>query len=185
MLMLALSLAHGSTPLFNQTLLVVADINNGALQSSGPPPHTGQGLPISKLSNRVTIYYSAHDDVLPKSQDLLFLFHNPSYHHRLGLEGPYSFAAGALPANTCGVDCSSVITESVITKLPQVPHGTTSHSSYFYIPQVLSDWAETLSSVPENAIMNRVVNPAAPAGQSYVMQLVSPHPATLVRNASV
>ena len=185
MLMAALPRVRGLKPVFNQTLLVAADINNGALQASGPPPHTGQGLPISALSNRVTIYYSAHDDVLPKSQDLLFLFHNPSYYHRLGLQGPHSFAAGALPANTCGIDCSNVVSESVITKIPQVPHGTSSHSSYFYIPQVLSDWAETLNDAAGKAVSNRVPNPAAADGQGYVMQLVSPPQATLVRNASV
>ena len=185
MLMVAASLVAGSTPMFGETLLVAADINNGALQSSGPSPHTGQGLPISALSKRVTIYYSAHDDVLPKSKDLLFPFHNPSYYHRLGLEGPYSFAAGSLPANTWGIDCSEVITESVITTIPQVPHGTTSHSAYFFIPQVLSDWAATLSGADQKAVPNRTANPAAPDGQSYVMRLVPPPSATLVRNASV
>jgi hypothetical protein len=184
MLMAALSIARNPQPVFNQTLLVAADINNGALQSSGSTAHSGQGLPISALSNRVTVYYSAHDDVLPKSQDLLFLFHNPSYHRRLGLEGPYSYAAGALPANACGIDCSNVITESVITKIPQVPHGTTSHSSYLYIPQVMTDWAQTLSGVAQDAVVNRVVNAAAPDGQSYVMNLVAPTPAPLVRNAA-
>ena len=86
MLMLGIAVS-GQQPVLNQVLLVAADINNGALQQVGAPPDTGQGLPVSNLSNRVTIYYSKHDDVLPYSQIFFRAYHNPSYPDRLGLGG--------------------------------------------------------------------------------------------------
>jgi hypothetical protein len=63
--MMMLAMAAAAPPAFlNQVLLAAADINNGALQLP-LLENTGQGLPISNLSNRVTIYYSKNDDVLP------------------------------------------------------------------------------------------------------------------------
>jgi len=151
-------------------LLAAADINNGALQQSGPLADTGQGLPISNLSNRATIYYSKDDDVLPSSQFLLKDYHNPSYPDRLGLEGPYSYNTGALPANTWGVDCSKVISDSVIRSIPQVPLGTSSHSAYFYIPQVLMDWAAAFTGTAQESVANRVLDPTAQDQQAFIMQ---------------
>ncbi len=127
---------NAQLPVLNQVLLAAANINNGALlPASNSPLYTGQGVPIAALSNQVTVYYSSHDDVLPWSKDFLKIFHNPSYHDRLGLEGPSSYA-NLLP-RTCGVDCSAVISKTVIGQIPQVPPVTTAHSSYFHIPQVL------------------------------------------------
>lgn len=171
MLMLALAAeTSGQQPVFNQVLLAAADINNGALQLPGSDADTGQGLPISNLSDRVTIYYSRNDDVLPYSQSFWKIYHNPAYPDRLGLGGPYSYETGALPANTWGVDCSNVISDSVIPSIPQVPLGTISHSAYFYIPQLLEDWAETLTGTAEDGVANRVLDPTAEDGQAFIMQ---------------
>jgi esterase/lipase superfamily enzyme len=80
MMMLAMAAeASGQEPCFSQVLLAAADINNGALQLPGSLADTGQGLSIATLSNRVPIYYSKNDDVLPYSQSLLKDYHNPSY----------------------------------------------------------------------------------------------------------
>ncbi len=154
----------------SQVLLAAADINNGAFQRSGALAYTGQGLPISDLSNRLTIYYSEGDDVLPYSQSLWKDYHNPSYPDRLGLGGPYSYNTGALPANTWGVDCSKVISDSVIPSIPQVPLGTSSHSAYFYIPQVLMDWAATLTGTDGGRVANRVLDPATEDQQAFIME---------------
>jgi esterase/lipase superfamily enzyme len=171
MLMLGMTAeASGPPPFLSQVLLVAADINNGALQLAGLVADTGQGLPISNLSNRVTIYYSKNDDVLPYSQSLLKDYHNPSYPDRLGLGGPYSYDAGTLPSNTWGVDCSQVISNAIIGSIPQVPPGTSSHSAYFYIPQVLMDWAATLTGTDEGTVVNRVLNPDAQDQQAFIMQ---------------
>jgi hypothetical protein len=152
-------------------LLVAADINNGALlPTSNTPPDTGQGEAIATLSQQVTVYYSPSDDVLPWSKDFLALYHNPSYRDRLGLDGPSSFAT--LLPRTYGVDCSAVINDAAIQVIPQVPPGTSAHSSYFYIPQVLQDWAQTLAGTAPSNVINRA--PVAGTSNAFTMQLVSP-----------
>jgi hypothetical protein len=111
-------------------------------------------------------------------------YHNPSYPDRLGLGGPYSYNTGALPANTWGVDCSNVISDSVTPSIPQVPLGTSSHSAYFYIPQVLMDWAATLTGTAGDAIANRVLNPAAENHQGFIMEYKLPPTVQLARSGS-
>jgi esterase/lipase superfamily enzyme len=162
---------NAQLPILNQVLLAAANINNGALlPASNEPPYTGQGAPIAALSNQVTVYYSSHDDVLPWSKDFLKIFHNPSYHDRLGLEGPSSYA-NLLP-RACGVDCSAVISKTVMRQIPQVPPVTTAHSSYFHIPQVLQDWAQTLQGTAPASVVNR--RPVAGTSNAFVMQFVPP-----------
>ena len=99
----------------------------------------------------------------------------------MGLGGPYSYKAGALPANTWGVDCSEVISDVVIRNVAQVPPGTSSHSAYFYIPQVLTDWATTLTGADEGKVANRVLNPDAEDKQAFIMRYVQPPVAGLAR----
>jgi hypothetical protein len=157
--------------ILNQVLLVAADVNNGALQpSSNAPPDTGQGAPIAASSQQVTVYYSSADDVLPWSKNFLARYHNPSYRDRLGLEGPSSYAD--LPPQVWGVDCSSVINDAAVKQIPQVPPGTSAHSSYFYVPQVLQDWAQTLAGTAPVRVINRT--PVAGTSNAFAMQLVPP-----------
>jgi esterase/lipase superfamily enzyme len=167
-------------PVLNQVLLVAADINNGALlPSSNTPPDTGQGAPIATLSQQVTIYYSSGDDVLPWSKDFLALYHDPSYRDRLGLEGPSSYPS--LLPRTCGVDCSAVVSDAVIQQIPQVPPGTSAHSSYFYIPQVLQDWAQTLQGTAPANVINRA--PVVGRSNAFTMRFVPPPPLVNIREA--
>ena len=171
---------NAQQPLLSQVLLVAADINNGALlPTSNSPPDTGQGASIGMLSDQVTAYYSSHDDVLPWSKDFLKIFHDPSYHDRLGLDGPNSYA-NLLP-RACGVDCSAVISEGVIKQIPQVPPGTAAHSAYFHIPQVLQDWAQTLQGTAPANVVNRA--PVAGRSNAFVMQFVPPPTLIDVREA--
>jgi esterase/lipase superfamily enzyme len=181
MMMLGMN-AHPSvpSPILGQVLLVAANINNGALlPSSNSPPYTGQGAPIAALSNQVTVYYSSHDDVLPWSEDFLKIFHNPSYHQRLGLEGPSSYA-NLLPG-VYGVDCSAVVSDAVIQQIPQVPPGTSAHSAYFYIPQVLQDWAQTLQGTAPANVINRA--PVVGTSNAFTMRFVPPPPLVNIREA--
>ena len=129
-----------------------------------------QGAAIATLSQQVTIYYSSGDDVLPWSKNFLAGYHNPSYRDRLGLDGPSSYAN--LLLRTGGVDCSSVINDAAIQLIPQVPPGTSAHSSYFYIPQVLQDWAQTLAGTAPANVINRV--PVAGTGNAFTMRRVPP-----------
>jgi esterase/lipase superfamily enzyme len=172
MMMLGMQAQPGAQlPILSQVLLAAANINNDALlPSSSSPPYTGQGAPIAALSNQVTVYYSSHDDVLPWSKDFLKIFHNPSYHDRLGLEGPSSYAN--LVPRTCGVDCSAVISNAVIKQIPQVPPGTSAHSAYFYIPQVLQDWAQTLQGTAPANVINRA--PIAGTNNAFTMRFSPP-----------
>lgn len=158
-------------PSLNQVLLVAADINNAALDTNTTPPYAGEALPIASSSDRVTVYFSSGDDILPDSEEDFVKSHNPNYPKRLGLEGPYSFPS--LASNACGVDCSSVINDTTIKEIPQVPAGTDSHSAYFYIPQVLQDWAQTLVGTPSAQVVNRqaTTNP-----NDFTMPFVTPPP---------
>ena len=127
----------------------------------------------------MTIYYSSGDDVLPWSKDFLALYHDPSYGDRLGLEGPSS-DANLLP-RTCGVDCSAVVSDAVVAQIPQVPPGTSAHSAYFYIPQVLQDWAQTLQGTSPAGVVNRV--PVAGTSNMFTMRFVPPPPLVNIREA--
>ena len=89
---------------------------------------------------------------------------------RLGLEGPSSYA-NLLP-RAWGIDCSAVISEAVIKQIPQVPPGTSAHSAYFHIPQVLQDWAQTLQGTAPANVVNRT--PVAGATNAFVMRFVPP-----------
>lgn len=167
-------------PIINQTLLVAADVNNGALQKTNNPPNAGEALPIANLSDRVTVYFSSGDDVLPYSEDWpVYYNHNPNYLKRLGLEGPYSFPD--LAANAWGVDCSNVINDTTIKQIPQVPKGNDSHSAYFYIPQVLQDWAQTLNGTAANQVVNRqkTSNP-----NDFTMTFIPPPSERLLRQTT-
>ena len=167
-------------PILSQVLLAAANINNGALlPASNSPPYTGQGAPIAALSNQVTVYYSSRDDVLPWSKDFLKIFHNPSYQQRLGLEGPSSYAK--LLPRAWGIDCSAVISEAVIKQIPQVPPGTSAHSAYFHIPQVLEDWAQTLSGTAPANVVNRA--PVAGKSNAFTMRFVPPPALVNIREA--
>jgi hypothetical protein len=158
--------------ILNQVLLVAADINNGALlPSSNTPPDTGQGAAIATLCQRVTVYFSSGDDALPWSKNFLAPYHNPSYRNRLGLDGPSSFAR--LLPRACGVDCSAVMNDAAAIQLvPQVPPGTSAHSSYFYVPQVLQDWAQTLARTAPANVINRSTVPGT--SNAFTMQFVPP-----------
>lgn len=171
MMMLGMNAQTGGGVFLNQVLLAAADINNGALQSVQPnsPPYTGQGANISGMSEVTTIYYSNADDVLPWSQATFGKMHDPSYPGRLGLEGPSSFPG--LASSVYGVDCSAVVLDANQPNIPQWPAGISSHSSYFYIPQVLQDWAQTLQGTAPSKVINRVPNGIASNG--FVMQYVA------------
>jgi hypothetical protein len=186
MMMLGMYELESQASFLNQVILAAADINSGALQSSGSAKDTGQGMAISKLADQVTIYYSVHDDVLPWSYRLRH-HHNPSYPDRLGLQGPASYSTTSTPLadNAYGVDCSAVIDKDVIRKyIPQVPHNVDSHFAYFYIPQMLEDWAAVLNGTAPGSVPNRQPNTGAQDGRGYIMNLVKAPEGHLVRGAA-
>jgi esterase/lipase superfamily enzyme len=161
---------QAGTPLQN-VLMVAADINDAALQlPSGNL--TGEGAPIAAATSQVvTVYYSTNDDVLPGSAIALKAHHNPSYPKRLGLTGPSSYTT--LSASCAGVDCSQVVWDQNQPALSTYwPQGVKSHDAYFYIPQVLADWGQTLAGTPPQDVGNRVDVP--PGANHFTMTYVPP-----------
>lgn len=155
-------------------LMVAADINDGALEPSTgiSPPYTGEGVPIAAATSQiVTVYYSTNDDVLPYSANDLKSNHNPNYWQRLGLTGPNSYTT--LSSNCVGVDCSQVVWDQNQPALGKYwPPAVKSHDAYFYIPQVLADWGQTLTGTPPQDVGNRVDVP--PGDNHFTMTYVPP-----------
>ncbi|MEK6280358.1 MAG: alpha/beta hydrolase [Acidobacteriota bacterium] len=177
MLMLAMhQLDFAPAPFINQILLVAADINTGALQvDSYSPPWSGQLCSLDPFVMGTTVYWSSSDDALPAAEGWT-AYHNPSFPNRLGLHGPASFNVNAakvdeLMSDTYGLDCSLVVNRAVMNK-NQVPPTISVHSSYFYIPQVLQDMAQTLKGVPPEKVVNRA-SAGEPDGRAYIMELDS------------
>jgi hypothetical protein len=69
----------------------------------------------------------------------------------------------------------------VIKQIPQVPAGTSAHSSYFNIPQVLQDWAQTLQGTAPAGVINRV--PVAGKSNAFTMRFVPPPALGNIREA--
>lgn len=70
--------------LFNNVLLLAADINSAALNRGQP------GQDLRKIGKRVTVYNSTSDPDLLVSSYLWSSLHDPSFQARLGQTGPYS-----------------------------------------------------------------------------------------------
>lgn len=164
----------------NQVVMLAADINDGAFETP-PAGLVGQAAAIANSAQRVTIYSSTNDPVLQDSIHYYTkclpwppvgtgAFHNPSYPQRLGLSGPNYPASQQ--ANAIGVDCSAVVNDQTVLRLPAgvVPPNTSLHVVYFYIPQVLQDIAQTLLGQPAGEIAQRYAN--APAGSYTMLALV-------------
>jgi hypothetical protein len=158
-------------PFINQVLLLAADINVGALQTRElKSPWSGQLAAINPYAVAATVYWSSHDDALPWS-DGWTDYHNPQYPNRLGLHGPASYQSEAMIPIAYGLDCSQVVNRAVMNKTG-VPPSITTHSGYFYIPQVLQDMAQTLNGVPPAKVTNRV-SAGQPNGRAFTMKLKS------------
>ncbi|MDT5063051.1 MAG: hypothetical protein QOH63_3510 [Acidobacteriota bacterium] len=171
MLMLAMNyVTFTPTAFMNQVLLLGADINVGALQTRGKSPWSGQLAVLNPYAVATTVYWSSHDDALPSSEGWTN-YHNPQYPKRLGLHGPSSFGSRAMIPIAYGLDCSLVVNRTVMNKTG-VPSSVSVHSSYFYIPQVLQDMAQTLNGVPPAKVTNRV-SARQPNGRAFTMKLKS------------
>lgn len=165
--MLMLGLAATSNAVVDQTVMLAADINNGAFQTPASGL-VGTAAAIAAQSASVTVYYSSNDNTLALSEgafsaELSFplstdsgAYHNPAFFGRLGLSGP-SYDQGPQAANMFGVDCSAVINQAYVAQLsPSVyPAGTTLHTSYIVIPQVVQDIAATLAGTAPGSVANR------------------------------
>jgi Alpha/beta hydrolase of unknown function (DUF900) len=158
-------------PFIDQVLLLAADINVGALQTREfKSPWSGQLSALNPYARATTVYWSSHDDALPSSEGWTD-YHNPQYPNRLGLHGPTSFQSGAMIPIAYGLDCSAVVNRTVMNKAG-IPWSVSTHSAYFYIPQVLQDMAQTLNGVPPAKVTNRV-SAGQPNGRAFTMKLKS------------
>lgn len=142
------------TPYFDRTLLVAADLANICLDKNG-----GTAFGINALAGQVTVYWSYLDDVLPLAVAALDDASQPNP-WRLGLNGPGSYPM--MSQQHVAVDCWRVVNE-----VSGEYYGVDSHSVYFYIPQVLTDFAQTLQG---QATSDREPLPNT-NGQGFVMKL--------------
>jgi esterase/lipase superfamily enzyme len=143
----ATAFPSGRNPIFKQILLVAAMLDSTAFNS---PTSATPCADICNVTQRVTVYYSSHDDVLPLAQDILG-------YPQLGITGP-TYDSTLLP-KVIGLDCSNVVDKANAEKYnsPKI------HTSYFYIPEVLEDIALTSRQRPANDIWWR----AAISGTSF------------------
>lgn len=119
------------------TLLVAAMLDNRSFDtdlSSDTP--CGD---ILHKSDRVSIYYSHHDDVLPDA---------PVTYAMLGIDGPESYTSDGLAANVVGVACTHVCKKVNADEYETGVDEPLVHTSYFFIPEVLADMASTLMGGP-------------------------------------
>lgn len=155
----------------SQILLIAGDMNNAALQQGESTPYTGQGSGISANADRVTVYYSASDNLLATAVAVYGKYHNPEFGGRLGVVGP-SFDYGSQSPNVVGVDCSLVVNNLNVDALEangKIPSDIDLHSSYRYVPQILKDIVETTGGQSSGSILNRS---ATAVDNSYLMNLV-------------
>ena len=132
-------------PIFNQILCVAA-----MLEASGfnDPNAVTYCQDISNAAQRVTIYYSAYDNILPIAEQKGF-----DGYPELGIWGP-TYDNTLLP-NVIGVNCSLVVNAANTQKYGVPSPGI--HVSYFYIPEVLFDIALTIRARPAGDVPNRSV----------------------------
>lgn len=176
--MLMNGLAANSGASIAETVMLAADINNGAFQTPASDL-TGSAAAIAAQSSRVTVYYSSNDNTLALSEgafstELSFplsmdtgAYHNPDFFGRLGLAGP-SYDQGPQAPNMASVDCSAVVNQAYVGQLsPKVyPPDVELHSAYLYIPQVIQDIAATLNGTAPDSVANRT--PLLNSGQYFM-----------------
>ncbi len=153
--MLMTGLAGDAGRLAAHTIMIAADINDGAFITPAVGL-AGQAANIAAFSGQVTVYYSTNDPILAFSIGVYGgnvevpgsgFYHNPAFGGRLGLMGP-AYDQGAQQPNLTGVDCSGVINDQYVGSLPvQNPPdiGTGLHMAYLYVPVVLADIVQALT----------------------------------------
>lgn len=126
---------------FDEILCIAAMLEVTAFNS---PSSMTYGQDIVDAANRVTLYYSTHDDVLPGAE-LPELDGYPE----LGVYGPGYDAC--LLAQVVGVGCSAVVNEDNAKKYETGRPNPLVHIAYFFIPETLKDISQTLlgASLPE------------------------------------
>jgi len=119
-------------------LMLAADVSAVSLQSGE------QGESIAKICGDVTVYFSGADEELSSSNYEFFQYHRQDYPTRLGIVGPYGHfpAPNALPANVVGLDCSRVTVYPAVDSILDV------HSSYRFVPIILTDQTQTMLGEP-------------------------------------
>ena len=124
-----------SSPLFNEIICAAAMLNFQSFNSAQSPTYSAD---IVAATKQVTVYYSSHDDVLPFAEQ-------PGYdgYKELGIYGPTY--GTTLLAGVVGVDCSEVVNKANTNIYEQGWSPKLTHTSYFFIPEVLEDISFTLA----------------------------------------
>lgn len=128
--------------IFNETVMIAPDIEAEAIEKNGKGKH------IAKLSRRVHVYYSKHDDVVLASR-IKHLFEN-----RLGRHGAEDYQN--LDRNVVAINSNKYANESKLTNLrTRDGRDVSVHSSYKYEPHILKDIVFVLSGIDRDEIPNR------------------------------
>lgn len=156
-------------PLFNQAIMLAADIGADQLNTDKDP------LGIVTLCTNVSVYYSSQDTTLQRSQS--FEVWNHEDDARLGLEGPRSHADGTalgtpyvgLSSNCVGIDCSDVVKAGNTYETPS----SSIHTSYRYIPQVVQDTVFALAGIAATDPQRGLTAIGSSNDQGFTMTLVA------------
>ena len=127
--------ARGVNPFFSQILCVAAMLENSAFNSSTSQTYCKD---IVDAAGRVTVYYSGNDDVLPQAEKSGY-----DGYPELGIWGP-TYGDGTLLSGVAGVDCSAVVNKTNAKIYEAGQAQVLTHTSYFFIPEVLKDIGQTL-----------------------------------------
>jgi hypothetical protein len=131
---------------FDEILCVAAMLESTAFNS--PSSMTYCQDIVDAAANRVTLYYSVHDDVLPDAEapDL-------DGYPELGIYGPGYDAC--LLDEVVGVDCSAVVNQANAKKYETGRLRPLTHIAYFFIPETLYDIGQTLLGTTTDEMTDR------------------------------
>lgn len=146
---------------FDELLCVAAMLESTGFNSASSATYCAS---VVSVGNRVTLYNSVHDDVLPLAEDPGF-----DGYPELGIYGPgYD---DCLLDRVVGVDCSAVVNEANAKKYEAGQPRILTHIAYFFIPETLADIAQTLTGAATSSLTDR-----RPIAGSAVGFLMTDHP---------
>jgi esterase/lipase superfamily enzyme len=150
----ASAFSQSGKPLLDQVLCIAAMLEYNGYNSAQSATYC---LDITQAASQVTLYFSANDDVLPQAEKSGY-----DGYPELGITGPTYDST--LLSGVVGLDCSPVVNAANAKQWN--PNGnplSRIHTSYFFIPEVLSDIQQVLADVPAGSISDRTLT-SPPSG---------------------
>lgn len=149
--------APKSYPLFTETLMVGADVDNAALETDG------DGIAIANFSRRVTVYYNANDGALLASRDAK---HGGT--RRLGRNGPEDFSK--LDSRVNAIDCSKAMPLKYSNPAQQIVNSIELHNAYFTNETFYDDVFAVTMGTDRTKIQSRLSPGPQPDPDSFYLK---------------